>query len=231
MARIPLRAGFVGPFLAASERKKLRNGIRQRVPPAIADDEQIDQFVEAVETAVDTFNKITAPASEDGRDSYAMLDRLSRAAHTLQDLLTNLDPGTRDLLRQMQGQLTDLGPARVDMRNAETAWWVGGIREASEKLLNRKRSRRPGPKDGPVASLVYEIAISYGQLFGTRPSAAEDGIFADVIGIIFQTCNLRDSATNKAIEIGETRLTTILTKSGYIPGKKPTQGRKPTNPT
>jgi hypothetical protein len=160
--------------------------------------------VDAAHQELEIYRKIRIPSGRDDELRLSRLEALTKHAQGFSNAVGKLDDATEMLLVQT---LWYAGGKRGEIPQSKSVAVVGAearrLGEAA-KLLHDKTRRSPGRKqDQHLSALIASLAKTYEDLFGKRPSAAKNGIFARVIDDILIAASI-DS------EIGETRLKNIF---------------------
>jgi hypothetical protein len=225
-ARI-MRSAYIGRILAPEERSILAAELAGRLPGAV--DRQC-HFLDAVEEAIDLYPKLSLPAAEERERREVKLTRLASAGHAFAKAAADLEVDGRSLMAQWQWSV--LGrPSQVPRwgQTADAAKWAEVTANAAERgIADMRRAGRPGPRTNrAVFTLVSDIARSYAAAFCEQPSAARNGIFSEVLTLIWRHCDVRDpDHPSRLIQIGGSRLGTVL-GGNWLPGEPLKRGRKP----
>jgi hypothetical protein len=222
-----MRTAWIAPVLEPGQRRELTQHLDRILP---GESDQRSLFIDAAEECVDIYRKLGKAASAERAEQEHKLQRLLETATWFANAVSALGPDTRFLLYQHQWSV--LGPRAeipdAHQRTAEAAEWARIIARAADRQLNNiRKRRRPGPKgDAAFGALISDIASAYDQVFGEQPSAAREGTFAKALKKILEACGVRDPrGASEALEIGETRLRSILKNQSFT-GRAPKPGKK-----
>jgi hypothetical protein len=201
------RSAVIAPFLPSAARNTLEANVKQILP---CSSEQLAQFLDTAEEAVDIYRKLRIPANREDREQETELRQVVKTGRAFSRALAALPKGdASDLIRQAQGVV------------------IGEIPEIEQsialpEITAQTAERLLLAKNAPIDALIADVAFAYGAVFGMQPSAARNGIFAKILPDILSAC-LGDLAP----EIGESHLKRVLGDRQYIPGPRPKRGRRP----
>jgi hypothetical protein len=219
------RSAYIGSVFSVADRQSLVAALAERLP---GDIEQQRRFIDAAGEAIDVHRKLTRPAVAEQSEREEKLRRLAKAASEFAEAVEAVarDKDTPFLLRQWQWVELRDGASETsvphwEQTEAAAKWAQITARAANRGTENARRRRRPGPQpDRALRSLANDIASAYGAIFGERPSAARNGIFARALPTIL-------SAGGVNAEVGETWLHSVI-DGAPLPGAPPKRGPKRT---
>lgn len=175
----------------------LQAALRKRLPTV--SDRRLSGFAQDVVGRVSTWREVVEPRTRPKGSPERRLENLEAAARRFSEAVAALDKGEWELFETVAGGRAAKGggdgaEARIAdvLTNAANALREDGKRAAATAgiVAGMRQSYRPLTSRKAANLLTLWLAESYAANFGHKPAWAADGMFRDILGIVFNATGL-----------------------------------------